>query len=473
MNSRNQRPDNLVSRPDFKRPAAPAVYHPQPVPKVLQTKRPPGQDLHPSRVPLHAVAPPVYRPEAKRIVQQKVLQLKTVGLLQRKTQPVAPPVYRPQQMPKVLQTKRPVGSPPGAIQRSQTLPGRGVGNVVQRDVDLTTALMTENRKYLIDPADNTVLYSVIGASPPKPNGLYQRTLDRTAGSHIPLNAWTPNVRFLSKEETFASPVKGKPGQYEYIKKGFIDSTERFSLRGLGRQVLSPPEDGERPTIGVFGKNDCYAFGDALQNLMMMNGELPLMQTGRKKKNVHVTKPDHPRDLEIQVGDMMRHIYIDNPHCKYHAATVVAKDGESLVTLEGHVSKNLKRPQFLIHRGVRDFAHQEIVGGYGDEVEITPLEGLNPHVVAEEREDFVGRFRRMMGEDTESGFMTAQVNLGFARTDEFPRQIERARRRAELDRLQRRGWVEKVRRKWDLSRQAGRFSVNDSDQGNRFITNEML
>ncbi|HET6975248.1 MAG TPA: hypothetical protein VFI24_02920 [Pyrinomonadaceae bacterium] len=436
-----------------------APYRPQPVPIVLQTKRTPGQN--------------VYRPEPKKIVQPKVIAAQRQSPtppVQMKTRPVAPPVYRPQPMPKVLQTKRSVGSPPGAIQRSQSLHAR---NVVQRDVDLKTAVMTENRRYLIDPADNTVLYSVMGAIPPRPTGLYQRTLDRTAGSHIPLNAWTPNVRFLSKEENIASPVKGKPGQYEYIKKGFVDSTKRFSLRGLGDDVLSPPEIGERPTIGVFGKNDCYAFGDALQNLMMMNGELPLLQTGRKKKNVHVTAPDHPRDLELQVGDMMRHIYIDNPHCKYHAATVVAKDGESLVTLEGHVSKNLRRPQFLIHNGVRDFAHREIRGGYGDEVEITPLEGLNPELVAEEREDFVRRFRRMMGEDTDYGFMTAQVNLGFHRTDEYPRQLERARIARELDELRRGRWVERMRAKWNRSLQVGRVTVNNSIEGNRFIGNEML
>lgn len=443
-------------------PTAPPVYRPQPVPAALQKKRSPGQPLQTNRAP---IVPAVYRPEPKSSL-----------VSQMKTRPVAPPVYRPQPTPKVLQTKRPIGSP-GAIQRSQILPGRGIGNVVQRDLDLKTALRTENSRYLIDPADNTVLYSVMGAIPPRPSGLYQRTMDQTSGyPHIPLNAWRPNVRFLSKEEALkSSPVKGKPGQYEYTQKGFIDSVKRFSLRGLGGDVLSPPEVGERPTIGVFGKNDCYAFGDALQNLMHMNGELPLWQTGRKKKNVHVTKHD-PRDLELQVGDMMRHIYVDNPHCKYHAATVVAKDGESLVTLEGHVSKNLKRPQFLIHGGVRDFASREVLGGYGDEVEITPLESLNPDVVAEERDDFVRRFQRMMGDDTEFGFMTAQINLGFARTDEFPRRIHRARlaRQRELEELRRGGWVRRMHKKWERSLQAGgRTTMNNSIEGNRFIDNDML
>lgn len=69
--------------------AAPPVYRPQPVPKVLQTKRsaiqipPAGQD---SRQP---IAPPVYRPEAKKIVQ-----LKAVSPLRKLPSP--PPAYRPE-----------------------------------------------------------------------------------------------------------------------------------------------------------------------------------------------------------------------------------------------------------------------------------------------------------------------------------------------------------------------------------------
>jgi hypothetical protein len=198
----------------------------------------------------------------------------------------------------------------------------------------------------------------------------------------------------------------------------------------------------------------------------MNNELPFLTTGRKKKNVHVSNPDSPGDLQIQVGDMMRHLYVDNPHCKYHAATVVAKDGESLVTLEGHVSKDLMRPEFLIRRGVVGFAQEEIRGGYGDVVEITPLESLNPETVESEREDFVRRYRRMMGEDVDLGFGTAASNLGITRTDEY-------RRRRRLERIRRRRWLEKVNEKWNQSLSVGRTTVNNSREGNAYITDEML
>lgn len=49
-----------VSAHGSKRPVAPPVYRPQPIPKVLQRKTTP-------------VAPPVYRPEAKKIVQPKTI----------------------------------------------------------------------------------------------------------------------------------------------------------------------------------------------------------------------------------------------------------------------------------------------------------------------------------------------------------------------------------------------------------------
>src|SRR5262249_21249897 len=143
----NQKPNNL------KQPVAPPVYRPQPVPRVLQTKRLPGQNMQPGRPPVQPVVPAVFRPEVKKIVQPQAIsaqrqspiapavyrpeqkqlaQFKMAGSAQMKTQPVAPPVHRPQPVPMVLQTKKQVGprqpahnwvatpsSSPGAIQRSR------------------------------------------------------------------------------------------------------------------------------------------------------------------------------------------------------------------------------------------------------------------------------------------------------------------------------------------------------------------
>src|SRR5215510_3605899 len=58
-----------VSVQSIKRPVAPPVYRPQPVPKVLQTKS--SLPPRPHSVPQQPIAPPVYRPEQKRITQLK------------------------------------------------------------------------------------------------------------------------------------------------------------------------------------------------------------------------------------------------------------------------------------------------------------------------------------------------------------------------------------------------------------------
>ena len=75
-----------------KPPIAPAVYRPQPIPKVLQTKRSPGQNEQTKQAPRSPVAPPVYRPEAKKIVQPKAI-----------SQQRTPPILHPQK--RVVQTK--------------------------------------------------------------------------------------------------------------------------------------------------------------------------------------------------------------------------------------------------------------------------------------------------------------------------------------------------------------------------------
>jgi flagellar motor protein MotB len=82
------------------------------------------------------VAPPVYKPQAKKTVQTKIANTTTAT----RKLPAAPPVYRPQQTPKVLQTKKAPGQPvqpaqarrqpvaapaarPQTIQRAEKIPG--------------------------------------------------------------------------------------------------------------------------------------------------------------------------------------------------------------------------------------------------------------------------------------------------------------------------------------------------------------
>lgn len=83
--------------------AAPPVYKPQPLQKVLQAKMAvsTAKPVLTAQSVKRPVAPPVYRPQATtQAVQPKMAN----GAASRKA-PVAPPVYRPQQTPKVLQKK--------------------------------------------------------------------------------------------------------------------------------------------------------------------------------------------------------------------------------------------------------------------------------------------------------------------------------------------------------------------------------
>lgn len=87
------------------RPVAPPVYRPQPLPKVLQTKKAIGYNPHARQSPRPPVAPPSYRPQPL----PRVLQTKKFGtpqlMFEARKPPVAPPVYRPQPTPAVLQRK--------------------------------------------------------------------------------------------------------------------------------------------------------------------------------------------------------------------------------------------------------------------------------------------------------------------------------------------------------------------------------
>jgi hypothetical protein len=93
---------------------APPVYRPQPTPRVLQTKLANAQPAPtpPRRTP---TAPPVYRPELKKVVQP---QMRSPA--EGRKPPKAPPVYRPQPTPKVLQTKAAVTRPPHAPSSART-----------------------------------------------------------------------------------------------------------------------------------------------------------------------------------------------------------------------------------------------------------------------------------------------------------------------------------------------------------------
>ena len=99
---------NSVAQPKIlpqytRRPVAPPVYRPQPVPKVLQAKIVSARPTPPV-TQRKVAAPSVYKPQAP----PKVLQLKKPVCISGRTA-VAPPVTQKLPVPKVLQSKRSVG----------------------------------------------------------------------------------------------------------------------------------------------------------------------------------------------------------------------------------------------------------------------------------------------------------------------------------------------------------------------------
>jgi hypothetical protein len=243
----------------------------------------------------------------------------------------------------------------------------------------------------VDGNNAGVLYSTLDAAPPKPYGLYARGEDQGFwGEHwIPLNSWTPNVRFLNRTEAQAEPIVAKPGAYEYKTSG-SSGTKTYTIDGLKREVYDPkPGLDGAPVVGAFGKNDCNIWATTLQNLIAEE-KLYLTNGQDQPRTVNVESKDDSGKLDVQVGERMKHLF-QGSSCNYHAATVVAKDGVSLVTLEANVVKDLSRPEFYIHKGLAGFAAEGIQDKLGDKVEVVPLTSLTYEGVLSERETREDRF----------------------------------------------------------------------------------
>lgn len=130
------------------KPVPPPVYRPQPTQQVLQRKSVPTQTAPPAKSGRGLIAPPVYRPQPV----PKVLQRKTAAtssgarppISQSKFSPSAPPVYRPETK-KVLQPQRETvqrATAPAAVRvqsgapRMRIAPVRKDGSVIMRQAHL-------------------------------------------------------------------------------------------------------------------------------------------------------------------------------------------------------------------------------------------------------------------------------------------------------------------------------------------------
>lgn len=111
-------------------PSVPPVYRPQPTPKVLQKKTPPGRPVEntrasaprPAHSPARPSAPPVYRPEPKSVAQPKA----AAGAHARPTRPATPqvkPAPKPTAARPAVPTAATPSSPSHVIQRMKRKKG--------------------------------------------------------------------------------------------------------------------------------------------------------------------------------------------------------------------------------------------------------------------------------------------------------------------------------------------------------------
>lgn len=190
--------------------------------------------------------------------------------------------------------------------------------VIQRVVDLSTLEQTANSAYMVDPSNRSQLYATRDATPPEPAGLYVQANERTTtGSQ--LRVYKPNVRLVGD-----APVDDH----------FVPDTQR---------ALETARPVVKATMAMLGKNDCLAFANKLRTLIAFER---MRKLGFSKKKWGKTSKT------FGVGGIMKHTF--DGDFPYHGATVVAKDGASLITLEADTREVLSKPEFYIHAGTEGF-----------------------------------------------------------------------------------------------------------------------
>ena len=149
-----------------KRPVAPPAYRPQPAPKVLQPKAAHGQTARVDKVERKPFAPPAYRPQTTPLVLQRkaVAGQPASAPARAKPSPAAPPVYRPQSEPRVLQRKASGVhktasgvsnvSPPAVRPRQESNASRRGGHVAVIQAKRPNVIQRMEQSHFIDSDNN-------------------------------------------------------------------------------------------------------------------------------------------------------------------------------------------------------------------------------------------------------------------------------------------------------------------------------
>ena len=265
--------------------------------------------------------------------------------------------------------------------RGQPVPGLGGRSVdgggsagsapVQRVFDTSTMDATANSNYFVDSNNRSVLYAKRDATPPAPKTLYNGKHD-VSQDGAELTRWTPNVRFFSADQVSQNDVIG-------------------AKAGLAMN----PNDDVNAGYSVLSKNDCYFWAQRLHYLIAY----ALAEKGRREhqqwnpqqsRTVHLNNEQAP---DMGVGDLMRHKFTQNLNgCNYHAATVVAKDGASLITLEANVDSDLSAPEFYLRAGMSGFVEDNNEDAdHGQEVLMMPVRNLDERTLYQNIKTMVDKY----------------------------------------------------------------------------------
>ncbi len=204
--------------------------------------------------------------------------------------------------------------------------------------------VSEHGSYMLSKKSD-VLYSKLEVPEPKPKGLYKDQQEKMTGKNPIFDqvvCWKPNVSFFTKAEqdAFRDAQKNNDRLSESEKKKGeqqINNEKHMKILTKLSEVEVSIQNGAK--MGIVGDNDCGKFAMLLHQLI------------KEETEVDERAGDDPI-----VGTYMQHKFPDKLNgCGYHVATVVAKDGKTLVTLEAHAGKELlEKPEFHMRNGVEGF-----------------------------------------------------------------------------------------------------------------------
>lgn len=226
---------------------------------------------------------------------------------------------------------------------------------IQAKLDISKCDKSDNSKYFVCQNERSLLYSTQEATAPVPTGLYNRNPE-VSSDNTDLYVWKPNVRLNPLKEVPSKKCLGIAGLLGFKEKVY---DKQFAI-DIIEQVRSNI-DSNGCQFGIVGKNDCGEFATYLQNAI------------RSINYDNMTK-----NPSIEIGNRMKLKFNVDGKYPYHQATVIAQDGNSLITLEAHAGQDLTTPHFHIRNGKQGFIndYKDYNNGNSPDIETFEISKIN-------------------------------------------------------------------------------------------------